>query len=72
MSGLDWAGLMRVGLRPCAQGGLGLLPAAFWALSPAELAMMLGLETAEPPLTRARLMDLAARFPDLPGRNEEG
>lgn len=56
---LDWAGLMRAGI-----GGLGLLPRDFWALTPFELRVLLGLETALPPLTRARLEDLAARFPD--------
>ncbi|MCT4684014.1 MAG: phage tail assembly chaperone, partial [Roseicyclus sp.] len=35
--GFDWPALMRVGLQ-----GLGLAPAVFWALTPAELLMMLG------------------------------
>lgn len=56
---IDWAGLMRAGI-----GGLGLEPAAFWRLTPAELRVMLGLEAAVPPLTRARLMEMAAAFPD--------
>lgn len=59
MSGLDWAGLMRVGIR-----GLGLSPASFWRLSPAELALMLGEVAGARPLTRARLNDLVARWPD--------
>ncbi|MCB1399780.1 MAG: phage tail assembly chaperone [Rhodobacteraceae bacterium] len=59
MSGLDWAGLMRVGIR-----GLGLAPAAFWRLSPAELALMLGEAAGAPPLTRARLDALVAQWPD--------
>ena len=55
----DWGGWMRAGI-----GGLGLRPAEFWALTPAELRLMLGMEPAAPPLTRARLAALAARFPD--------
>jgi uncharacterized phage protein (TIGR02216 family) len=58
---LDWPALMRLGLRD-----LRLCPRDFWALTPAELMLMAGLETAHAPLTRARLMDLAARYPDLP------
>lgn len=60
--GLDWPGLMRVGLR-----GLGLTPAEFWRLTPAELALMLGEVAGAPPLTRARLEELAAQWPDRPG-----
>ncbi len=59
--GLDWPGLMRVGIR-----GLGLRPAEFWALTPAELALMLGEAAGRPPLTRARLDELAAQWPDRP------
>ncbi len=57
--GLDWPGLMRAGMR-----GLGLTPAAFWALTPAELALMLGVEAVAPAMTRDRLAELAARWPD--------
>ncbi|WP_420344651.1 rcc01693 family protein [Paenirhodobacter sp.] len=59
--GLDWPGLMRAGLR-----GLGLRPVEFWALTPAELSMMLGREAVKPPLTRARLGELQRQWPDLP------
>ncbi|RME13820.1 MAG: phage tail assembly chaperone [Alphaproteobacteria bacterium] len=52
---------MRLGLR-----GLGLKPAEFWALTPAELMVMLGLEGGAAPLDRARLEDLARAFPDHP------
>ncbi|ROU02403.1 rcc01693 family protein [Histidinibacterium lentulum] len=63
MARLDWAGLMRAGLR-----GLGLRPAEFWALTPVELALMLGAEAGAPaPMMRARLEELAARYPDKPG-----
>ncbi|WP_374291699.1 rcc01693 family protein [Paenirhodobacter enshiensis] len=66
---LDWPGLMRAGMR-----GLGLRPAEFWALTPAELALMLGVEASNPPLTRARLREMAARWPDrgtAPGADPE-
>ncbi len=59
-AGLDWGGLMRAGLV-----GLRLTPAQFWALTPAELALMLGIEAgAGGQMTRDRLAQLAARFPD--------
>lgn len=60
--GLDWPGLLRVGLK-----GLGLKPWEFWRLTPAELALMLGEAAGAPPLTRARLEELAARWPDAAG-----
>ncbi|WP_373353215.1 phage tail assembly chaperone [Pseudoroseicyclus sp. CXY001] len=59
MSALDWPGLMRLGL-----GRLRLKPAEFWALSPAELMVMLGIEGGGA-MGRERLADLAARFPDV-------
>ena len=57
--GLDWPGLMRTGLH-----GLGLRPDQFWSLTPAELALMLGMEPGSRAMTRERLAALAARFPD--------
>lgn len=62
-SGLDWPGLMRAGL-----GDLGLKPWEFWALTPAELALMLGVDpmASAGGMNRARLDELLARFPDLP------
>ena len=59
---LDWPALMRAGLR-----GLGLSPSAFWALTPAELAFLLGAEGGGRPMDRAALNALAARFPDEGG-----
>ena len=60
--GFDWPGLMRAGL--C---GLGLRPAEFWALTPAELMLMLGVEPGQSGVMgRARLEELAARYPDRP------
>lgn len=62
MTQLDWPGLMRAGLR-----GLGLKPAEFWQLTPAELMLMLGRDGSEAPLNRSRLDELARAFPDLEG-----
>lgn len=60
MSGpVDWTALMRAGLR-----GLGLRPGEFWALTPAELRLMLGRETAARPLARDRLNELLRAYPD--------
>ena len=50
---------MRLGLRQ-----LRLHPRDFWALTPAELMLMAGLDAGAGPLTRDRLNDLAARYPD--------
>ncbi|QYK43522.1 MAG: phage tail assembly chaperone [Paracoccaceae bacterium] len=50
---------MRAGLH-----GLGLAPEVFWRLTPVELRIMLGAEATVAPLTRARLAELAAAFPD--------
>ncbi|MBR9764662.1 MAG: phage tail assembly chaperone [Rhodobacteraceae bacterium] len=59
-SGLDWPALMQVGLRV-----LGLRPAEFWALTPAELRLMLGEGAqATSVLSRARLDELLAAYPD--------
>lgn len=60
MSGFDWGAMMRAGLRHLA-----LRPSEFWDLTPGELWLMLGLDgggTAT--LTRARLAELSAEFPD--------
>ena len=59
MSAMDWPGLMRAGLQ-----GLGLTPDAFWRLTPVELKIMLGADRTTPALSRARLEELAAAFPD--------
>ncbi len=55
----DWPALLRAGLLT-----LRLRPAEFWALTPAELALMLGLGPAPPAMTRARLNALLERYPD--------
>lgn len=64
---LDFAGLMRAALTPQAMGGLGLLPAQFWALTPIELRLMLGREMGGALMSRARLEELAAAYPDGKG-----
>lgn len=60
MSGFDWPALMRAGMV-----GLRLSPEAFWRLTPAELALMLGQGGgAAAPLNRAGLAALQAAYPD--------
>ncbi|MDA8585739.1 phage tail assembly chaperone [Rhodobacteraceae bacterium] len=58
MNRFDWVALMRSGAE------LGLRPREFWALTPAELAFLLGEGGGATPLSRARLEELAAAFPD--------
>ena len=57
--GLDWGALLRAGVK-----GLRLTPDAFWALTPAELQLMLGAEGAQAPLLRDGLDALMAAYPD--------
>ena len=68
-SGIDWPGLMRAGLGRPGLGGLGLTPEVFWRLTPGELRIMLGTESALAPLSRQRLEELAAAFPDFKERD---
>ncbi len=63
----DWPALMRLGLV-----GLGLQPADFWALTPAELVLKLGLDNGQAPMGRARLQELAQAFPDHVAAMNEG
>ena len=65
--GIDWRGLLQAGLH-----GLRLEPAVFWRLTPVELRIMLGREGLVPPLTRARLAELAAAFPDVRKEERDG
>ncbi|MCR9147736.1 MAG: phage tail assembly chaperone [Rhodobacteraceae bacterium] len=58
-AGIDWPALMRAGIR-----GLGLRPAEFWALTPAELDLLLGKPAGVAPLRRSRLEALLADYPD--------
>ena len=57
--GLGWGALLRAGVR-----GLKLSPDAFWALTPAELQMMLGAEGGEAPMLKQGLEALMAAYPD--------
>jgi uncharacterized phage protein (TIGR02216 family) len=56
---LDWPALMRAGIV-----GLGLPPAQFWALTPAELRLMLDQGDPASVLTRNGLAGLMATWPD--------
>lgn len=65
MTGLDWPGLLRLGLHD-----LRLKPAEFWGLTPGELMLMAGLDpSAAPVMGRAHLMALTAQFPDKETKN---
>ena len=66
MSGLDWPGLMRAGMT-----GLGLTPDQFWSLTPAELALMLGVDPAAAPMNRSRLAAMSRAWPDRPPTKEK-
>jgi uncharacterized phage protein (TIGR02216 family) len=63
--GFDWPAIMGVAYRQ-----LGLSPAQFWAMTPAEFLILLGPETGAGPLRRGAFEALLARFPDKP--NEDG
>jgi uncharacterized phage protein (TIGR02216 family) len=67
MSGFDWLALMHAGMR-----GLGLSPAEFWALTPAELRLLLGGDPTNAPLARARLDELLAAYPDTMKETKNG
>jgi uncharacterized phage protein (TIGR02216 family) len=58
MKRFDWPALMRLGLN-----ALRLTPEQFWALTPAELALMAGIEGAQV-MGRSGLADLMAMYPD--------
>lgn len=67
MSGLDWPALMRAGLHD-----LRLHPRDFWSLTPAELALMMGVGPHTSPLGRNRLDALIAAFPDSIKGQDDG
>ncbi|WP_342071276.1 rcc01693 family protein [Yoonia algicola] len=64
---MDWPGLMRAGLHQ-----LRLHPAQFWALTPAELQIMLGATGATAPMGRLQLDALLRDFPDDVKDDENG
>ncbi len=59
MDAFDWPGLMRVGLRD-----LQLSPDQFWALTPVELMLMIGIPGGGETLGRGALERLMAAYPD--------
>lgn len=63
---LAWAEMLQLGL-----GRLRLHPRQFWALTPAELMMMLGMSPGQGALTRDGLSDLMARFPDTENKEQQ-
>ena len=64
---MDWRGLMHVGLYQ-----LHLKPADFWALTPAELQMMLGVQGGIAPMVRGQLDALLRDFPDMTKDKNDG
>lgn len=66
MSRFDWPSLMRAGIR-----GLGLRPAEFWALTPAELHLLLG-QAGAGALGRRQLDALMSAYPDNRSEGREG
>ncbi|MGV6839073.1 MAG: phage tail assembly chaperone [Planktomarina sp.] len=60
---LAWGDMLRLGL-----ARLHLRPDQFWALTPAELMLMLGLDPSSGALSRDGLSDLMAQFPDDPAK----
>lgn len=62
---LDWPALMRLGLHQ-----MGLTPDVFWALTPAELQLIVGPSQGQGPLLAGGLADLMAAYPD-PQRPKE-
>lgn len=67
MSAFDWPVLMQAGLK-----GLGLRPVEFWALTPAELKLMLGEARSVSPLARDQLDALMLAYPDKTGEMDDG
>ena len=63
MKRLGWRALMHKGLVE-----LKLCPDVFWALTPAELALMAGLLGGSSTLSKKGLAALLEKFPDAPGR----
>jgi len=57
---MDWRGLMHAGLHQ-----LRLTPSEFWALTPVELQMMLGLQGGLVPMARGQFDALLRDFPDV-------
>ncbi len=58
MTRFAWRALLQAGLEA------GIVPKAFWQLTPAEFACAIGRDLNHAPLSRARLSELAQAFPD--------
>ncbi len=63
---LAWAAMHRAGL-----ARLKLTPAQFWALTPHDLLVMLGLDQGPAAMTRDRLTTLMDAFPDTDRDSED-
>ncbi|GGB12870.1 rcc01693 family protein [Allosediminivita pacifica] len=59
MSAFDWPGLLRAGLQE-----LRIRPEQFWALTPAELSLMLGQPQGGGAMGRGALERMMAAYPD--------
>ncbi|MGB0960499.1 MAG: phage tail assembly chaperone [Halocynthiibacter sp.] len=59
ITGLDWGALLARGL-----GEAGLRPRDFWALTPLELMLVLGVDASTGPFGRADFESLVQAFPD--------
>lgn len=66
MKRIAWGRLMQLGL-----GRMGLTPAVFWDLTPAEFMLMAGIGEADGALSRDGLDALIARFPDAGAEGRE-
>lgn len=67
MAAFDWPVLMRAGIQ-----GLGLQPAEFWALTPTELALMLGPGAGQDAMSRSGFEQLMQTYPDHQEDNVHG
>ncbi len=67
MSAFDWPAMMKLGLRQLA-----LAPDCFWALTPAEFAVMLGSDLGPQTLTRRGFEALMDAYPDQDMDAENG
>lgn len=63
---MDWGALLKAGVQ-----GAGLRPGEVWALTPYELSVVLGTQAGQPPLNRARLMELDALYGGAAGGDDE-
>ena len=66
MSGFAWRALLEGGRQ------VGLRPREVWALTPAELAFLMGRDLSVAPLSRARLSELVRAFPDMNEVRDDG